>query len=143
MPSTDPNRGALEHVMGFDALYGLEVDAASEDEVRAHVVVTDDHKQPAGLVHGGLYASMAEAMASIGTWIGAGADKAVAGLSNHTSFMRPVLEGTVRAVGRPRHRGRTTWVWEVELTDDADRLCALVRVTIAVRAAAQTAPSVD
>ena len=135
MPSTDPNRGAFEHPSGFDALYGLRVDSATSDEMRARVVVTDDHKQPAGLVHGGLYASMAEAMASIGTWIGAGGEKAVAGLSNHTSFLRPILEGTVHAVGRPRHRGRTTWVWEVEITDDAERLCALVRVTIAVRPA--------
>ena len=59
--------------------------------------------------------------------------RAAVGLSNHTSFLRPVTEGTVHAVARPRHRGRTTWVWEVELTDDDGRLCALSRVTIAVR----------
>ena len=39
------------------------------------------------------------------------------------------------AVARRRHRGRTTWVWEVEITDDEQRLCALVRMTIAVREA--------
>jgi acyl-coenzyme A thioesterase PaaI-like protein len=37
-----------------------------EEEVRARVAVRDDLKQPAGLVHGGLYASMAEAMALAG-----------------------------------------------------------------------------
>jgi len=55
------------------------------------------------------------------------------GLSNQTSFLRPILAGTIHAVARRRHKGRTTWVWEVEITDDEDRLCALVRMTIAVR----------
>ena len=58
------------------------------------------------------------------------------GLSNQTSFLRPILDGTIHAVARRRHRGRTTWVWEVEITDDQARLCALVRMTIAVRDAA-------
>ena len=56
------------------------------------------------------------------------------GLSNQTSFLRPVTRGSINAVARARHRGRTTWVWEVELSDDDDRLCALTRVTVAVRA---------
>ena len=55
------------------------------------------------------------------------------GLANQTSFLRPVTQGAVNAVARARHRGRTTWVWEVELTDDDGRLCALTRVTVAVR----------
>ena len=44
-------------------------------------------------------------------------------------------------VGRRRHRGRTTWIWEVDITDDAGRLCALVRMTVAVRAAPPAAPA--
>ena len=55
------------------------------------------------------------------------------GLSNQTSFLRPITGGTITAVARARHRGRTTWVWEVELTDDAGKLCVLTRVTVAVR----------
>ena len=47
------------------------------------------------------------------------------GQSNHTSFLRPVTEGTVHAEARRRHRGRTTWVWEVDFTDDQGRLCAI------------------
>jgi uncharacterized protein (TIGR00369 family) len=57
------------------------------------------------------------------------------GQSNHTSFLRPVSEGTVHATGTVRHRGRTTWVWEIEFTDDQGMLCALTRVTMAVRSA--------
>jgi uncharacterized protein (TIGR00369 family) len=128
----------LPHVSegGFDGLYGLVIDTVDLDagEVRAHVDVADHHLQPAGLVHGGVLASIAESITSMGTWyaVQAGGQSAQ-GLSNQTSFLRPLLGGTIHATARARHRGRTTWVWEVEITDDQDRLCALVRMTIAVR----------
>jgi uncharacterized protein (TIGR00369 family) len=119
---------------GFDGLYGLKLVSATDEEIRAEVPVRDDLKQPAGLVHGGVFASIAEAIASMGTWWGVKDEgKAAMGLSNQTSFLRPLTEGTIHAVARRRHRGRTTWVWEVDITDDAGRLCALVRMTVAVR----------
>jgi uncharacterized protein (TIGR00369 family) len=121
-------------IPGFDGLYGLELQRADADGVHGTVMVDDRHLQPFGLVHGGVYAAMAESMASYGTALGAGEDKFVAGLSNHTSFLRPVFKGdTITAVALPRHRGRSTWVWEVECTNGEGRPCALVRVTIAVR----------
>ena len=126
----------MKDLHGFDGLYGLEIHAMTEDEVIAQVPVRDDLKQPAGLVHGGVFASIAESITSIGTWMAVEPDGLVAqGLSNQTSFLRPILEGTIHAVARRRHRGRTTWVWEVEISDDQQRLCALVRMTIAVRPA--------
>jgi uncharacterized protein (TIGR00369 family) len=121
---------------GFDGLYGLVIDGVDLDagEIRAHVEVTDAVKQPAGLVHGGVFASIAESITSMGTWYAVQADgKSAQGLSNQTSFLRPILGGTIHALARVRHRGRTTWVWEVEITDDEQRLCSLVRMTIAVR----------
>ena len=125
----------LRSEQGFDGLYGLVVDGVDDDgTVRAHVDVDERHKQPAGLVHGGLLAAIAESVTSMATYYAvAGDGKTAQGLSNQTSFLRPILEGTIHAVARPRHRGRTTWVWEVEMLDDQDRLCALVRMTIAVR----------
>ena len=59
--------------------------------------------------------------------------KTAMGLSNQTCFLRPISEGRVHATARARHKGRTTWVWDVEFTDDEERLCALSRMTIAVR----------
>jgi 1,4-dihydroxy-2-naphthoyl-CoA hydrolase len=118
---------------GFDALYGLEVLSSTEEEVRARVGVRDEIKQPAGLVHGGVFASIAESIASAATRAAVGADGLSAqGLSSQTSFLRPITEGTIHAHARRRHRGRTTWVWEVDVTDDEGRLCALVRITVAV-----------
>ena len=133
MPSIDPNRGADSELTGFDAFYGLQIDEAGPEEVRSHLLIEDHHKQLTGLLHGGVLASMAEVMASIGAWLAAGEDKMSSGLNNNTSFMRPFIEGTVHAVARSRHAGRTTAVWEVEFTDDEGRLCALTRMTIALR----------
>jgi 1,4-dihydroxy-2-naphthoyl-CoA hydrolase len=119
---------------GFDTLYGLEILSLGEEEATGRVAVRDDIKQPAGLVHGGVYASIAESLASTATWKVVSQDGMSAqGLSNQTSFLRPILQGTIHATARRRHRGRTTWVWEVDITDDEERLCALVRMTVAVR----------
>ena len=121
-------------ITGFDSLYGLQVVSATPDEIRAEVPVRDELKQPAGLVHGGVFASIAEAITSLGTYSAVHEDgKAAMGLSNQTSFLRPITQGTIHALARRRHSGRTTWVWEVDITDDDGRLCALVRMTVAVR----------
>jgi 1,4-dihydroxy-2-naphthoyl-CoA hydrolase len=55
------------------------------------------------------------------------------GQANQTSFLRPITAGTIHGIARARHRGRSSWVWDVEITDDAGRLCALTRMTVAVR----------
>ncbi len=124
----------LERHSPFDRHYGLEVDEASDELVLGHVAVREELTQPGGLVHGGVYASIAEALASLGTNVGVVAAGQVGlGMSNHSTFLRPVAAGVVRATARRRHRGRTTWVWDVDLTDDDGRLCALTRVSIAVR----------
>jgi 1,4-dihydroxy-2-naphthoyl-CoA hydrolase len=129
---------------GFDRLYGLEVLECSDTEVRAQVIVRDEVKQPVGLVHGGVYASMAEAMTSLATAIAVFTDgNAAMGLSNSTSFLRPITEGTVHAHATRVHRGRTTWVWDVRFSDDADRTCAVTRMTIAVRSAPTGQPTLS
>jgi uncharacterized protein (TIGR00369 family) len=123
-------------ITGFDALYGLEILSLGEEEATAQVQVTPDVLQPGGLVHGGVYASIAESLTSFATWTAVARDgRSAQGLSNQTSILRPILRGTIYATARRRHRGRTTWVWEVDITDDEGRMCALVRMTVAVREA--------
>jgi uncharacterized protein (TIGR00369 family) len=124
----------FRHQHGFDGLYGLVITEMTDGRVCATVEVREDLKQPAGLVHGGVYASIAESIASVGTALAvAGDGKMAMGLSNQTSFLRPITEGTVHAVALAKHRGRSTWVWEVEIFDDLERLCVLTRMTVAVR----------
>jgi 1,4-dihydroxy-2-naphthoyl-CoA hydrolase len=117
----------------FDRHFGLEIVSTGENEVQASVPVRDEIRQPVGLVHGGFYAALAESMTVAATRAALPDDKVVHAQSAQTSFLRPIVDGTVHAAARARHRGRTTWVWEVEITDDAGRLCSLVRTTLAVR----------
>jgi 1,4-dihydroxy-2-naphthoyl-CoA hydrolase len=118
----------------FDRHYGLEILEAGDDLVRGRVPVRKHVTQPTGLVHGGVHAAIAEALASLGTNHGVASEGKVAlGMSNNCSFLRPIATGSINATARRRHRGRTTWIWDVELTDEEGRLCALGRVTVAVR----------
>ena len=127
-PFTVPVERTLDGTLGFEA---LEV---TDELARGRFAVEDRVKQPFGLVHGGVFAAIAESLCSQATFAAVAADGKVAqGLSNHTSFVRPILSGTAHAEARCRHRGRTTWVWEVDITDDDGRLCAMSRVTMAVR----------
>jgi len=130
-PTAQQINGAMR---GFDLLYGLELLEYGAEEVRGQVAVREELKQPAGLVHGGVYAAVAESMTSLATALAvAGEGSTAMGLSNSTSFLRPITEGVIHAQASRIHRGRTTWVWDVRFTDDAGKLCAVTRMTIAVR----------
>ena len=105
----------------------------SEELARLDLPVHGGILQPYGIVHGGAYSALAETVASHATADTVGPEMAAMGQANDTTFLRPVSEGTIHAVARTRHRGRTTWVWDIEMTDDEGRLCALSRMTVAVR----------
>ena len=131
MPSASELNGLLR---GYDRLYGLEILELSDAEVRARVPVREELKQPVGLLHGGVYASLAESITSLVTAAAVIPDGNMAtGLANNTNFLRPITAGVVHAHATRLHRGRTTWVWDVRMSDDADRTCAVTRMTIAVR----------
>jgi 1,4-dihydroxy-2-naphthoyl-CoA hydrolase len=137
-----PSAAQINEVLqGFDRLYGLRLLEVSAEEVRARVQVRDELKQPFGLLHGGVYASLAESMTSLATGVAVLPEGSVSmGLSNSTSFLRPITAGAVHAHATRLHRGRTTWVWDVRFSDDAGRLCAVTRMTIAVRPLADAPP---
>jgi 1,4-dihydroxy-2-naphthoyl-CoA hydrolase len=122
----------LEETM--DGTLGVEVLEVTDDEIRGRIPVEDRIRQPYGIVHGGAMSAIAESLTSMGTARGVLAEGKIAmGQEINASFMRPIRDGHVNAVARVRRRGRTAWNWEVEITDDDGRLCALLRATIAVR----------
>ncbi|MEY2536239.1 MAG: 1,4-dihydroxy-2-naphthoyl-CoA hydrolase [bacterium] len=118
----------------LDDVLAFEFVDSDETTGRGRVPVADRVRQRMGIVHGGVYAALAEMVATEATvaqvW---GAGQVAMGISNGTSFLRPVFAGAVHAAARLRHRGRTTWLWDVDLSDDHGRLCATSRVTVAVR----------
>jgi 1,4-dihydroxy-2-naphthoyl-CoA hydrolase len=116
-------------------LLGLVIDPPGDDgRFVGHLPVVDGVCQPMGIVHGGVYAAISETLASMGTAAAVRANGGTAlGMSNNTSFLRPVSAGTIHATATAFHRGRTSWLWDVEMRDDHGHLCATSRVTIAVR----------
>jgi 1,4-dihydroxy-2-naphthoyl-CoA hydrolase len=92
--------------------------------------VTPDLLLPYGLVHGGVYASLAETAASVAGALWMGERGKVVGISNHTDFLRAVRDGELRAEATPLARGRTTQLWQVAISDDQDRLIAHAKVRL-------------
>jgi 1,4-dihydroxy-2-naphthoyl-CoA hydrolase len=126
----DP-RGLLSH---FDALLGTEWLDDDPEHARVRVAMRDELRQPVGLLHGGVLSTLVESVCSRATALAVLDDGMMAmGQSISVSFIRPVTEGHAEVTARARHRGRTTWVWDAEVRDSSDRLCALAQMTIAVR----------
>ena len=118
---------------GWNAAMGLRFVRATSDEVIVEWEVADQHRQPYGIVHGGVHSGVIETIASVGAAIHARPrGQAVVGLENHTSFIRAVRSGVVRATARPLTRGRRSQAWEVSLVDDAGALVATGRVRLLV-----------
>jgi uncharacterized protein (TIGR00369 family) len=115
---------------GFIKLVGLRITEASGDRVVLACPVTPDLHQPFGLVHGGVYATLAETAASIGASLWFGDQGKVVGVSNHTDFLRAVRRGELRAEATPLSRGRTTQLWQVEIGDEQGRLVAHSKVRL-------------
>src|SRR3954447_26562701 len=128
--SGEPHR-AIPMEETLDGVLGWEGFDFSAEHATAHFEVQNKHRQGFGIVHGGVYAALAEGLCSAATYMQVyEAGKIAVGSSNYTSFLRPVSEGTVTAEARAIHSGRTTWVWEVEFFNDQAKRCAVTRVTL-------------
>ncbi len=118
---------------GWVKANGLRLTRASRDEVAAEMAIQPIHLQAYGIVHGGVHASIIETLASVGAAIDAMAQgKTVVGLENHTSFLRAVRSGTLKATAKPLTRGRRTHVWEGTITDEQGRIAATGRVRLLI-----------
>jgi 1,4-dihydroxy-2-naphthoyl-CoA hydrolase len=121
-------------VSPFSGLIGVEWLSNDPDGAQARIEVRDDLKQPYGYLHGGVIMTMIDELCSRSTVIQVIMDGMVAlGQSIDISLVRSVAEGSVTVTARARHRGKTSWVWDAEASDDQGRLCALAKVTVAVR----------
>jgi 1,4-dihydroxy-2-naphthoyl-CoA hydrolase len=128
MPPDEPD------VSPFSGLIGVEWISNDPDEAQARVEVRDELKQPYGYLHGGVIMSIVDELCSRSTLMQVIMDGKVAlGQSLDVSLLRSVREGHVTVTARARHRGKTSWVWDVEAADDGGRPCALARMTIAIR----------
>ena len=122
----------LDPLDGLNGLVGIEFEEVGPDRCVLTLDIDERHHQPYGLVHGGIYCTLAETAASVGAAMYAmsqGMQGAV-GVSNSTDFYRSTREGTIRAVATPIHRGRSQQVWQIEMTDADDRLVSRSQVRL-------------
>ena len=112
----------------FDDFINHEILEISENYIKSSLIVEDYHKQPMGMVHGGVIDTMAEASISYaayytqeGTWVG---------VNNNTDFIKAVTEGTIFCEATPIKLGKRSQIWEAILTNN-DEVCArsTVRLT--------------
>lgn len=120
----------LDVTGGLVALLGLEFGEMSGDRVVIRWRVRPELHQPYGIQHGGVYCAVVETAASVGGSLWLGERGKVVGVANQTDFLRAVRDGELTAVGTPLHRGRSQQLWQVEITDEAERLVARGQVRL-------------
>ena len=115
----------------FDESMGTRTVLAEADRVVAELSVTPQHHQPGGTVHGGVFATLAELTASVGANVWLDGSGVAVGVSNHTDFLRAVVDGQLSAEATPLQRGRRLQLWEVRITDGQGALVAHGKVKLA------------
>ncbi|GGJ65883.1 uncharacterized protein (TIGR00369 family) [Anoxybacillus voinovskiensis] len=127
MDAKEMRRGTL-----LEAL-GIEITELGQGHVVATMPVDHRTHQPFGLLHGGASVALAETVASIGAYALVDQEtEGVVGLEINANHIRAVRSGTVTATGTVLHRGKTTMVWDIKITDEQQRLVCVSRCTIAV-----------
>lgn len=112
---------------------GIEFLETGADRVVATMPVNSSTHQPFGLLHGGASVVLAESVASIGTWHLINQDEEIAvGLEINANHIRGKASGIVTATGTPLHKGRSTMVWDIKITDEQDKLICVSRCTVAI-----------
>lgn len=113
---------------------GIEVIEVGDDFIKARMPVDHRTIQPmTKVLHGGASVALAETLGSSAAYCCVDADKFfVVGLEINANHIRSVRDGWVIGTARPIHRGRTTQLWEIRITDTADKLVCISRLTIAV-----------
>ena len=112
---------------------GVTFDAVGDDWLRARMPVDHRTHQPYGRLHGGASVALAETVGSIAASCCVNPDKfAAVGMEINANHLRPVRDGWVCATARPEALGRTTQVWSIRITDEADKLVCISRLTVAV-----------
>src|SRR5437660_1610906 len=111
----------------------IKLVSAEKDQVVAMMPIGPNHRQQVGYLHGGISVVLAESVASLGTVLNIDASRQMAfGLEINANHLRPKRDGQLTAVATPLHRGRTTHVWDIKISDENGKLVCVSRCTVAV-----------
>ncbi|RLD16828.1 esterase [candidate division KSB1 bacterium] len=115
------------------AYLGIEYTELGDDYLKARMPADERTKQPAGLLHGGANAVLAETLGSMaGTMVVDQEKYDIVGVELNVSHLRPVFKGYVEGVAHPVKLGQTIQVWEIKIFDEHQRLTAIGRLTLMV-----------
>jgi len=112
---------------------GIEIIEVTDVQVVCTMPVNQNTKEPFGMLHGGASVVLAETAASIGTY--ACIDQLTeiaAGMEINANHLRSVSEGLVTAIATPLHKGKTSMVWDIKISDEQNRLVCVSRCTVAI-----------
>ena len=124
---------AIHKDTAFERL-GMEMLEVGDDFIKGRVPVDMRTRQPYGLLHGGVSVVLAETLGSCGAASAAADGHRCVGLDINANHLRGVTSGWVTGIARPVHIGRTTQVWQIDLTNAAGELTCVSRITMAVLA---------
>jgi 1,4-dihydroxy-2-naphthoyl-CoA hydrolase len=129
--SDDTTRPSAIPTSGLDEVLGFYYVTATPDEVVIEYTIGARHRQPYGIVHGGVHCAAVESACSTGAGLAAmSRGQAVVGVENHTSFIHAARAGRVRVTAKPLTRGRRSQLWEATSRDEGGRLVASGRVRL-------------
>lgn len=112
---------------------GIQIVELDQERVVATMPVMGATRQPFGMLHGGASVALAETVASVGTYNLINQDnQQTVGLEINANHIRGKRDGIVTAVGIPLHKGRTTMVWDIKITDEDEKLICVSRCTMAI-----------
>jgi 1,4-dihydroxy-2-naphthoyl-CoA hydrolase len=115
----------------FDCHMGVRTIKATPDEVVVEYDVDERHRQPYGIVHGGMHCAAIETACSIGAGINVmGSGGSVVGVENSTSFIRAVRTGRITVRATPITRGRRSQVWEATARREDGKVVSTGRVRL-------------
>lgn len=119
-------------VLPFAALAGIEITAASRDEVRGRMAWREDLCTLGGILHGGALMTLADSVGAACAFLNLPEGAGTATIESKTNLLRAVRAGTVEATATPVHVGRTMIVVQTDLRDEQGRRVALTVQTQAV-----------
>ena len=123
---------AQSHVDTAVATLGIEFLEVGDDFIRGRVPVDRRTRQPFGILHGGVSVVLAETLGSCGAFYSAPEGQRAVGLDINANHLRASMSGWVTGIARPVHRGRSTQVWQIDMSNDAGELTCVSRITMAV-----------
>jgi 1,4-dihydroxy-2-naphthoyl-CoA hydrolase len=123
---------------------GIRFTQFDGERISGEIAIAPHHMQPGGVVHGGVYLSIAETVAGAGSQLMVmNEGKTAYGVTVNSQHIAPVTSGKITASGKLIHKGIFKHTWDIEITDDSGKLISISRVTNSIKPIEKDIDKVD